>query len=93
MSKITTLHVHQAFLNISLQSLRHNYDVKWPNFKFTWEGKRQGDKFDYLCQNSGVVPSLQLQPKLPFFNKWNNRERMRSLFFSNVFMDVAVVGW
>ena len=30
MSKTTTLHVHHAFLYISLQSL-HNYDVKWKN--------------------------------------------------------------
>ena len=34
MSKRTTLHVHHAFLYISLQSL-HNCDVKLPNFKFT----------------------------------------------------------
>ena len=38
----------------------HNEDVKWPNFKFTWERKLQGDKFYHLCQNSGAVPSLQL---------------------------------
>ena len=31
MSKKTTLHVHHAFLYISLLSL-HNYDVKWPKF-------------------------------------------------------------
>ena len=34
MSKTTTLHLHHAFLFISLLSL-HNYDVKWPNFNFT----------------------------------------------------------
>ena len=34
MSKTTTLHLHHAFLLISLLSL-HNYDVKWPNFNFT----------------------------------------------------------
>ena len=34
MSKTTTLHLHHAFLFISLLSL-HNYDVKWPNVKFT----------------------------------------------------------
>ena len=34
MSKTTTLHVHHAFLFISLLSL-HNYYVKWPNFNFT----------------------------------------------------------
>ena len=31
--KTTTLHVHQAFLNISLPSL-HDHDVKLPNFTF-----------------------------------------------------------
>ena len=64
MSKTTTLHLHHAFLYISLQSL-HNYDVKWPNFMFTWERERQGDKLYNLCQNWGAVPSLQLQPKFP----------------------------
>ena len=66
MSKTTTLLVHNAFLYIPLLSL-HNYDVKWPNFKFTWERERQGDKFYHLCQNSGAVPSLQLQPKFRSF--------------------------
>ena len=32
-SKTTTLHVHHAFLYISLPSL-HDYDVKLPNFTF-----------------------------------------------------------
>ena len=64
--KKTTAHVHHAFLYISLLSL-HNYDVKWPNFKFTWERERQGDEFYHLCQNTGAVPSLQLQPKFPSF--------------------------
>ena len=32
-SKTTTLHVHHAFLYISLLSL-HDYDVKMPNFTF-----------------------------------------------------------
>ena len=68
MSKTTTLHVHHAFLYISLLSL-HNYDVKWPNFKFTWEQERQGDKFYHLCMNSGAVPSLQLQSKFPLFKQ------------------------
>ena len=34
MSKTTTVYVHHAFLYISIPSL-HNYDVKWPKFKFT----------------------------------------------------------
>ena len=62
MRKTTTLHVHHAFLYISLLSL-HNYDAKWPDFKFIWERERQGDMFYHLCLNSGEVPSLQLQPK------------------------------
>ena len=68
MSKTTTLHVHHAFLYISLQSL-HNYDMKWPDFKFTREQERelQGDKFFHLCQNLGAVPSIQLQTKFPSF--------------------------
>ena len=66
MSKTTTLHVHPAFLYISLPSL-HNYDVKWPNFKFTWEQERQGYKFYHFCPNWSASPSLQLQLKSPSF--------------------------
>ena len=66
MSKTTTLHVHHAFLYISLLSL-HNYDVKWPNLKFTWEREQQGDKFYHLSLNSGAVPSLQPPTEIPFF--------------------------
>ena len=58
MSKTTTRRVHHAFLYISLQSL-HNYDVKWPNFEFTWERERQGDKSYYLSE-LGRFRSLQL---------------------------------
>ena len=36
MTKTTTLHVHHAFLYISLQSLQ-NCTVKWQNFELTWE--------------------------------------------------------
>ena len=66
MSKTITLHVPHTFLYISLQPL-HNYDVKWPNVKFIWGRERQGDKFYRVCLNLGAVPSLQLQPKFPFF--------------------------
>ena len=34
--------------NISLLSL-DNHDLKWSNFKFTWERERQDDKFYHLC--------------------------------------------
>ena len=62
-SKTTTLHVHYAFLYISLPSL-HDYDVKWPNCKVFWGREWQGYKFDHLCLNSGATPSLQLQLNL-----------------------------
>ena len=39
LSKTTTLHVHHAFLYISLPSL-HDYDVKMPNCKF-YGGRKQ----------------------------------------------------
>ena len=99
MSKTTSLYVHHAFVYIPLPSL-HNYDVKWPIFKFTWELERQADKFYHLCLNLVAFPSLHLQPKFPSFLSnwatWDNRkkkkERMQSLSFRNVFMDVAGVG-
>ena len=66
MSKKPTLHVHHAFLYISLLSL-HKYLVKLPDFKFIYERERQGDISYHLCLNSGAVPSLQLQPKFSSF--------------------------
>ena len=68
MTKTTTLHVHHACMYIFLLTLQ-NYDVKWPNFMFTWERERQrqGDKLYHLCLNSGAVPSIHLQPKFPYF--------------------------
>ena len=77
MTKKTTLHVHHAFLYISLLSL-HNYDVNLTNFKFTWERERKDDKFYHLCLNSGAVPSIQLQPNsllLSHRANWDNREK------------------
>ena len=53
----------------------NNYDVKWPNFKCNWERGRQCDKFYHLCLNSDT----------------KKFERMRSLFFNEVFIDVAFV--
>ena len=50
----------------SLLSL-HNYKGKWPNFEWTWERERQGDKFYFLSLNSDAVPSLQFQLNFPPF--------------------------
>ena len=51
LSKTTTLHVHHAFLYISLPSL-HDYDVKMPSFTF------YGDvnKSFFLLLNLSTVP-------------------------------------
>ena len=43
-TKTTTLHVHHAFLYISLPSL-HDYDVKMPNFTFYRGRTRATTKF------------------------------------------------
>ena len=45
-SKTTTLHVHHAFLYISLPSL-HDYDVKMPNFTF-YGGRKQATTTVYF---------------------------------------------
>ena len=57
-----------CFFVHSLLSL-HNYNVKWPNFEWTWEREGQGNKFYFLSLNSDAVPSLQFQPNFPPF-KW-----------------------
>ena len=43
-SKTTFLHVHHAFLNISLPSL-HDYDVKMPNFTMYRRSTQATSKF------------------------------------------------
>ena len=62
----------------------------WNDLSLLGKGNDKAINSDYhLCQNSGAVPSVQLQPKFSSIKS----ERMRSLFFSDVFLDVAVVGW
>ena len=78
-----------------------NYDVKWRNFKLTWEREQRSDKFYHLCQNSGAVTSLQLKTKFLLLSNWapwNSRKKeckdAKSTFqrFSHpVLMDVALV--
>ena len=57
MSKTKTLHLHHAFLYISLPS-RHNYNVKWPNFEVTWEREQQGGKFHFEFGRGGPLSSV-----------------------------------
>ena len=54
-SKTTTLHVHHAFLYISLPSL-HGYDVKLPNSVFCGEHKQATTKFNFGLLNLNMVP-------------------------------------
>ena len=46
LSKTTSLHVHHAFLYISLPLL-HDYDVKIPNFALYGGGKQATTKFSF----------------------------------------------
>ena len=46
LSKTTTLHVHHAFLYISLPLL-HDYDVKMPSFTFYGGRKQATTKFSF----------------------------------------------
>ena len=48
-SKTTILHVHHAFLYISLSSL-HDYDVKMPNFTLTEEVHKRRRNFLSLSE-------------------------------------------
>ena len=48
-SKTTILHVHHAFLYISLPSL-HDYDVKMPNFTLTEEVHKRQRNFLSLSE-------------------------------------------
>ena len=69
--------MHHAVLYTSSPFL-HNYDVKWPNFKFFWGLERQGDKLYHLC-NSELGRGLLSSSNLNFFllskrATWKNRE-------------------
>ena len=65
MSKTPTLHVHHAFLYISLPSL-HNYDYI-TTFKYAWEWEQQGDEFYHLFLNSGCILLSSAPAKIPLF--------------------------
>ena len=64
LSKKTSLHVHHTFLYISLP-LRHDYDVKMPNFTFYGGCKQVTRKFSFSFQTWEWSPRNHLQGKLP----------------------------
>ena len=64
LSKKTSLHVHHTFLYISLP-LRHDYDVKLPNFTFYGGCKQVTRKFSFSFQTWEWSPRNHLQGKLP----------------------------
>ena len=94
--KTTTLHVHHAFLYISLPSL-HDYDVKMPNCKFTEDvNKRRRISFSLSKVECGPeeINSTEIRLHLPFSANWNKRDSVLKTgihFRSDVFTAVAVV--
>ena len=68
MSKTTTLHVHHAFLHISLPIL-HGYEVNMPNFAF-YGGRKQATTKVYFSFCTWILClGIQLQKGSPTFDK------------------------
>ena len=63
-SKITTLHLHHAFLYISLPSL-HDYDVKTRIFTFHEGSKQATTKFSFFFLNFNMVLRNHLHKRIP----------------------------
>ena len=72
-SKTIMLHVHHAFLYISLPSL-HDYDVKLTNFAFC--GGREKNSTTFFFFSWLLIESFRIQlPKsLPIFDEMNEME-------------------
>ena len=73
MSKTTTLHVHHAFLYISLPSL-HDYDGKMPNFTFYGGRKQATAKFSVSFWTWIWFLGIRLKKSLLAFHKVNEFE-------------------
>ena len=67
LSKTTSLHVHHAFLYMSL-SLLHNHDVKMPNFTFHGGFKQATTKFSL---NLNAVPKKSTPGKLAYIRHFH----------------------
>ena len=97
LSKTTTLHVHHAFLYISLSSL-HHYDVKMPNFTFYGGRKQAPTIFSFSFQTWERSPKKSTLGKLAFIWRFQRIgiderkfEKTRICFTRDVFAAVAVV--
>ena len=76
--KTTTLHVHHAFLYISLPSL-NDYDAKMSNYKFFEDvNKRRRISFSLSKLECGPqeINSREIRLHLPFSAKWNKRDKL-----------------
>ena len=73
LSKTTSLHVHHAFLYISLPLL-HDYDVKMPSFTFYGGRKTSDDKLFFLFLNLSAVPKKSTSGKLAYISYFQRIE-------------------
>ena len=69
-SKTKTLHVHHAFLYISLSSL-NDYNVKVPNFTFFRGQEHKKTTFSFLFLNFDAGFRIKLRKHLPTFVELN----------------------
>ena len=98
LSKTATLHLHHAFLYISLPSL-YDYDVKMPNFTLYGGRKQATSNFSFSFLNLGAVPKKSTLTK--FAQIWHFQriginatvfEKTRVPFQSDIFASVAFAG-
>ena len=72
-SRSTTLHVHHAFLHISLQSLHDYHDVKMPN-TFCGERERKTMTFVFFSWTLIEFFRIEIEKKLLTFDELNEME-------------------
>ena len=79
MPQTTTLHVHHAFLYISLPSL-HYYDVKMPIFTFCEGRERKTTTFSFFSWTS--IQSLRIELQKKIANIWRiERDGISAIMF------------
>ena len=81
-SKTTTLHVHHAFLYISLPS-RHDYDGKMPNFTFCGGRKQATVKFSFSFWTWIWFLGIRLNKSSLAFDKVNHELEKPRWYWKN----------